>query len=109
HGIIIRPESGYGPEVTGKNREPVAAWAYGNGLIIPLHVPLAPPGIAKAKVRSHPPIRMAEGARMKSIRCQRSGFRITLIATVLLSRAINANRILAVDCILLLADERTRI
>ncbi|HKM82529.1 MAG TPA: hypothetical protein VJY15_16415 [Candidatus Acidoferrum sp.] len=46
---------------------------------------------------------------MKSIRCQRSGFRITLIATVLLSRAINANRILAVDCILLLADERTRI
>jgi hypothetical protein len=24
HGIIIRPESGYGPEVTGKNREPVA-------------------------------------------------------------------------------------
>ena len=46
---------------------------------------------------------------MKSIRSQPSGFRFMLLATVLASRAASANRILAVDRILLLADERTRI
>jgi hypothetical protein len=107
--MIIRPESGYGPEVTGKNRELVAACAYGKARIILLHFPLAPPGIAKPEVRSHPPIRKAEGARMKNIRSQRSGFSFMLLATALLSRAVNANRILAVDRRLLPADERTRI
>ena len=53
HGIIIRPESGYGPEVTGKNREPVAPCAYGRAYNSP-HVPLVPPGIAKAESNSEP-------------------------------------------------------
>jgi len=44
-----------------------AACACAMGGIIPFHVPLAPPGIGKAGGRSHPPIRMAEGARMKRI------------------------------------------
>ena len=46
---------------------------------------------------------------MKNIRSQRSAFRFMLLARVLLSRAVSANRILAVGGILLPADERTRI
>lgn len=46
---------------------------------------------------------------MKNIRSQRSGFRFMLLATVLLSRAVSANRILAVDRILLPAGGQTRI
>jgi hypothetical protein len=46
---------------------------------------------------------------MKNIRSQRFAFRFMLLATALLSRAVNANRILAVDRILLPADKRTHI
>ena len=46
---------------------------------------------------------------MKNIRPRRSAFCFALLATVLLSRAVNANRILAVDRILLPAGERKRI
>jgi hypothetical protein len=46
---------------------------------------------------------------MKNIRSQRSGIRFMLLATAPLGRAVSANRILAVDRILLPADERTPI
>jgi hypothetical protein len=46
---------------------------------------------------------------MKNIRSQRSAFRFMLIATVFLGRAVSANRILAVDRILLTADKQPRI
>jgi hypothetical protein len=81
-----------------------AACAHGNGRIILLHVPLAPPGIAKAEVGSK-----KSGARMKNIHSQRSGFCFMLLTTALRTRAVSANRILAVDRILLPADKRTRI
>ena len=46
---------------------------------------------------------------MKNIRSQRSAFRFMHLATVLVSKAVSANRILAVDRILLPADKRTSI